>query len=70
MSFAKRGLGAKGFFWEGADRERGRGSDFGCLIRKGGEKGAVELGDGVGIRRWQNLGQDVTAFTDQKFGGG
>ena len=32
--------------------------------------GAVELGDGVGIRRWQNLGQDVTAFTDQKFGGG
>jgi len=32
--------------------------------------GAVELGDGVGMRRWQNRGQDVTAFTDQKFGGG
>ena len=32
--------------------------------------GAVELGDGVGMRRWQNLGQDVTALTDQKFGGG
>ena len=48
MSFAKRGVGAKGFFWEGA----------------------VELGDGVGMRRWQNLGQDVTAFTNQKFGGG
>ena len=33
-------------------------------------RGAVELRDGVGMRRWQNLGQDVTAFTDQKFGGG
>ena len=47
MSFAKRGFGAKGFFWEGA----------------------VELGDGVGMGRWQNREQDVTAFTDQKFGG-
>ena len=33
-------------------------------------RGTVELGDGVGMRRWQNLGQDVTAFKDQKFGGG
>ena len=33
-------------------------------------RGAVELRDGVGMRRWQNLGQDVTAFTDQKSGGG
>ena len=33
-------------------------------------RGTVELGDGVGMRRWQNLGQDVKALTDQKFGGG
>jgi len=33
-------------------------------------RGVVKLGDGVGMRRWQNLGQDVTAFKDQKFGGG
>ncbi len=33
-------------------------------------EGPVELGDGVGMRRWQNRGQDVTAFTDQKSGGG
>ena len=32
MSFAKRGFGAKGFFWEGADEEGGRGIDFGCLF--------------------------------------
>ena len=25
MSFAKRGVGAKGFFWEGADKEGGEG---------------------------------------------
>lgn len=31
MSFAKRGVGAKGFFWEGADGE-GSGIDFGCEI--------------------------------------
>ena len=32
MSFAKRGVGAKGFFWEGADGE-GSGIDFGSFPR-------------------------------------